>query len=80
MVMWGDQVAYFSGLMKKKSVSERVLARVSLDEDKGHITLQLHCDDALLSATLLDVVKRGLSSSHTPRSLYRSGGSGGGLL
>lgn len=69
-------MALFSGLVKKKTLSERVVVRVAVDESDT-VTLQLNCDDALFSATLLDVIKRGLASPHPPRSLRleRSGSS-----
>ena len=60
-----------SGLVKKKSLSERVVAKVALNPDSHAITLQLNCDDAIMSATLLNVVKRGVLSPHMPRTLDR---------
>jgi hypothetical protein len=76
--VFSPQVAYFSGLLKKKSMSERVLARVTIEAGTQSVTLSLHCDDALLSATLLDVFKRVLASPHSPRPLDRSGGGAAG--
>lgn len=63
-----EKVAFFASVSKKKGgTMERIVAQISLDNNK--LTLQLNCDDAMMSATLLDVVKRGLSSSHPVRAL-----------
>jgi hypothetical protein len=60
-------VAFFSGLVKKRNVSERVVARLNVDKTAGSATIQVNCDDAMLSATLLDVLKRGVNSSYPVR-------------
>lgn len=64
--------ALFAALLRRKKSgggSERMVVQVSLEGGGEMLTLQMNCDDAMISATLLDVLKRGLASSHVPRTL-----------
>lgn len=55
--------AYFSGVIKKKTVSERVVVRADVDRAKKSCSLQVNCDDAMMSVALLDTLKKGIMSS-----------------
>lgn len=55
--------AYFSGVVKKKNVSERVVVRADVDFAKRSCSLQVNCDDAMMSVALLDILKKGIMST-----------------
>ena len=71
MSLWEkEKVAYFASLSKKKTTGGgRIVAQVSLEPSSQKLTLQMNGDDAMMSATLHDVVKRGLTSTHPIRAL-----------
>ena len=68
-----EGTAVFAALLRKKKGgggglgSERMVVQVSLDDDT--LTLEVCSDDAMMSATMLEVLKRGLASSHPVRRL-----------
>lgn len=79
-----DGVALFSALLpkdKKKAStsataavagSDRVIVQVSLETgscQEKKVVLQVNADDAMLSASLLDVLKRGIASPHPVRTV-----------
>jgi hypothetical protein len=68
-----ERVALFAALLRKKrsggAGNERVVLQVSMDEKEEVVRIQVNCDDAMMSATLVDVLKKGLANPHPPRRL-----------
>ena len=67
--------AMFAALLRRKKSGDRVggsgrmVVQVSLEEGDEMLALQVNCDDAMMSATFLNMLKRGLASSQVPRTL-----------
>lgn len=69
-----ERVALFASLLWRREDDERdrrgrMVIQISLDGNGGRLKLQVNCDDAVMSATLLEVLKKGLVRSEAPRSL-----------
>ncbi|KAM3576770.1 hypothetical protein VYU27_001364 [Nannochloropsis oceanica] len=67
--------AIFAALLHRKKSggrvgeSERIVVQVSIEEGGEMLTLKVNCDDAMMSATLLNVLKQGLASLQAPQTL-----------
>jgi len=68
LVEGGGGRALFSGIIKKKNVNDRLVVMVVVEKGKssshGSVgTLQVNCDDPMMTVALLDIIKKGITSS-----------------
>lgn len=54
--------ARFAGCLRKGAIDEKVLIRLQVDEDTGSGSIQLRCDDPIVAASLIDVLKKAVST------------------
>ena len=52
----------FAGCLRKGAIDEKVLIRLQVDEDTGSGSIQLRCDDPIVAASLIDVLKKAVST------------------